>query len=758
VTTTVTPLAPAVAIAGWSNAVTYKSGDFVAQNNVLWISIQGNNLNNTPPAPTANTTSQIGLQGNLFWSPALDQSHPAVTVEWVWTFTAQDPNGISFESLPSPVTTGTGPLSSDRNPPIQFSGLTGGLPAGWTVLTLRLYRGPANGVHGFVQEYAYTGGTIVVPDQGGAPDYTRQPPKGTDPFLVNGADQFPAVIGYLDQRRLFAGGAGLSSGLAFSKDGDLYNWDDKNVPGADTDSIRLLLISEVLEQVRSFVSLARGIVLTSQGEFAVSGVNGGALSRSSRSAVRQSTWGSSWLNPIRIGKGLLFNTAKSNQVRDFYPLYGLYTDNWDGQDLTVMVRDLFDNFTLADWDFQTVPYPVVRGVRSDGTLLGLVYQHAPPSFGQQLTEGAVAWGLRKTGIGYDAFENVCVVPEPPEDAVYYVVRRVVNGATVRFIEREVSPSLPFVPALYAPAKIPTVHLPGNVGIALPDARYGVFLDAAISYDGHVDPTVGANAGFLDSVTSPGSMLAADYAAGQQVTFTHANGLFLNTDPGTAQIVLDPENVNGLGTVRMQIVAFTNANKVTCIMLDNLSQTALQFLWGFSFAQSSANWAIARSSFAAAHLSGYQGDSADVKGQRGVWVLADGNAVPFSGFTWAGGVMVLQNPAVVVTIGIANNSDVEFLDAFHPSIELRNKKKTLKRIGFELADSRDLWVGRDLNTLEQFMQRTVAMGYANIPLQTGYFEKLVQGSTDKDGRAAARHFTPLPCTITSILREYELGDT
>jgi hypothetical protein len=80
------------------------------------------------------------------------------------------------------------------------------------------------------------------------------------------------------------------------------------------------------------------------------------VSRTSIDVKRQSRWGSSWLNPIIIGTGVLFNTAKSNMVRDLYPLYGLYSDIWDGQDLSVMARDLLDLHTLVDWEFQSTPY------------------------------------------------------------------------------------------------------------------------------------------------------------------------------------------------------------------------------------------------------------------------------------------------------------------------------------------------------------------------------------------------------------------
>lgn len=764
----------AVSIAAWSALTTYKSGDMAAQDHVLWLSIQDSNLNHAPPSPPTVNAATDRLNGNIYWIPAVDTAHPAVGVLWAFTLVIQDPNGITYETGLGEVLAGNGPISSDRRIPLLIN-VTGfltdggaGLPAGWTPLLYRVYRTTAtstSGPFGWLADVAYTGTSQPYLDDGREPDFTRQPPQLTDPFLVNGTDAYPTVPLYLDQRRGFAGGAGLPHGLAFSRDGDFYNWDDMNVPGSDTDSIRLLLASEVLEQVRGWAALARGVGLTGQGEFTISGVNGGALSRSSRSAVRQSKWGSSWLNPIIIGKGLLFNTAKSNQVRDFYPLYGLYNDNWDGQDLSITARHLFDNYTLSDWSFQSVPYPVVRAIRSDGVLVCLTYQHAPPSFGQQLTEGISAWSRRLTGVGYDSYTSTCVVPEPPEDAVYYVVTRVVSGATVRLIERESNAVLPFVPAAYAPPVIPAsfgvapnnYSYPGSTGVVLPDARYGVFLDASLQFDGHVDPASGNN-GHLDSVANPGSTNVADFAQGKQVTFQSTVNSFVNTDPGNATITLDPENVYGLGPVVLKVVGYTNATLVTCEVQDGALTADQMFQWTAGRGGADAHWAIGHTTYIVAHLSGYQKDSGLVGGARGVWVLADGNQVDPANFTWVAGVLTLAQPATVVCVGIAYNCDAELLDATTNNAEIRNRFKGLKRMGFEVANTRDLYVGKDLNSLTQWIQRQVADKFGNIPLATGYFEQNVMGGFTKYGRASIRHFTPLPATVTSVLREFELGGT
>lgn len=745
---------PTDAINAWSGVVSYNCGDRVkmtyATGVVEWVSIQNSNLNNTPPAVPALNSSGMGIAGNLYWMPAIDLSHQG-SYEWVQTVLVQDANGITYESAPSPSLAIASSLSLDR--PRQLAKAAFNLAAGYTFVIQRLYRRVKNGTYGFVLDHP---GTTPILDDGRAPDYTRQPPAGTDPFLVNGADSYPSVIGYLDQRRLFAASGLLPATIFMSKVGDLYNYDNQNSPGADTDALMTTIASEVSDQIRAFVPMRRGLLMTSQGEWAIAGQGGGPVSRSSLDVKRQSRWGSSWLNPIGIGTGVLFNTAKNNMVRDLYPLYGLYADIWDGQDLSVMARHFLDLHTIKAWAFQSTPYPVVWIVRDDGVLLSLTYQHAPPSFGQQLTDGTVAWAQHTTGVGSDVIEDVCVVPEPPQDAVYVIVKRTVGAQTKRYIERLTS--------LICPAS------PYVAGTS--DVRYGAYLDSAISYDGHSDQlgyAVTHNEANLDSVLVPGSTALADYVTGRSIkiklnTFAvPAIGMpFVISDGAStygSAFVFDPENSYGLGTIKAHITGYISSSQVFAELDQDLTQAQINN-WSIGYnggwSSSSAKWAIAKGLITAAHLNGYQQDSGEYNGVRGVICLADGDVqVPGS---WANGTAGLQTPAVVIQIGIAYNADISMLDAYHPNSEIRNKFKNIVRMGFEVAGARDLWVGKDFANLDQWQQRQVLDAYNVMGLQTGYFEQFVTGEWSKSGQAVVRHFQPLPVLLTSILREIRLGDS
>ncbi len=75
------------------------------------------------------------------------------------------------------------------------------------------------------------------------------------------------------------------------------------------------------------------------------------------------------------------------------------------------------------WTFQQAPYSVVWAVRDDGVLLGMTYLRE---------HQVIAWHHHHTD---GAFESVCCIPGDGEDQLWAIVRRTINGATKRYVER-----------------------------------------------------------------------------------------------------------------------------------------------------------------------------------------------------------------------------------------------------------------------------------------------------------------------------------
>jgi hypothetical protein len=157
-----------------------------------------------------------------------------------------------------------------------------------------------------------------------------------------------------------------------------------------------------------------------------------------------------WLDPIGIDSAALAVQEYGGFVREI--LYDFSTDSYHNNDLSVMAEHLFEGLTITSWAYAQHPFGILWAVRSDGKMLGLTYSRE---------HEVAAWHWHDTD---GEFESVASIAEGSENAVYVAVKRTINGATKRYVEKFVSRILP--------------KTDGS-----PDVRKGVFLDSSLTYDG-----------------------------------------------------------------------------------------------------------------------------------------------------------------------------------------------------------------------------------------------------------------------------------
>jgi len=272
-----------------------------------------------------------------------------------------------------------------------------------------------NGIFGFIGR-ANTDCTFV--DRNISPDTSTTPPLQINPFQGDG--NYPRAVSYHQQRRVFGGTNNQPQNLWMTRSGTEKNL-GYSFPSRDDDGITLRVVSREANTIRHLVPMDDLILLTSGGEWKCSASDTGALTPSNVSVKPQGYTGASNVQPVVTNRTILFAQDRGGSVRELE--FSWQQQGYQTQNVSILAPHLFDYHTVVQLAFVRSPLSSLWVVRNDGVLLGMTYvpEHEIRAWHQHTTDGV--------------FESVCSVAEGDSDVQYAVVRRVVNGRTVRYIER-----------------------------------------------------------------------------------------------------------------------------------------------------------------------------------------------------------------------------------------------------------------------------------------------------------------------------------
>lgn len=233
---------------------------------------------------------------------------------------------------------------------------------------------------------------------------------------VGDAGDYPAAVGYFEQRRCFAGMRNDPQRIVMSRSATESDF-SYSLPTRDEDRISYAIAVTQFNQIRHIIPLSQLLLLTSGAEVRIDSLNSDSLTPTSFSARTQAAEGASNVQPVMVNNNLIYCSARGGHVREF--AYQYQAGGFVTSDLCLRAPHLFDFKTIQDQTFSKAPVPMLWFVSSDGTLLGLTYI---------ASEGVGAWHQHQTD---GAFESCACVAEGDEDVLYCVVRR----DNQRFIER-----------------------------------------------------------------------------------------------------------------------------------------------------------------------------------------------------------------------------------------------------------------------------------------------------------------------------------
>ncbi|WP_060545739.1 hypothetical protein [Pseudomonas sp. NBRC 111136] len=600
------------------------------------------------------------------------------TTEYQYKVTAV--SGISEGSVES-WASNTATVNSWDNKP--------GATLSWTAVTgadhYNVYKNKSSGVFGFIGQSAGT----TFNDINITPETDNTVPIGYNPF-ADGNN--PSVVGYYQQRMAFAASVANPQTVWLSRTGDFHNFGYSD-PNKDDDGIEFVIASRQVNQIRHLVSLRELLAMTSGAEIAITGSSDSGITPANVSAVEQSYFGSSDVLPAIYANTALYVQARGGKLSTL--AYNYVSDGFQPQDVSVMSSHLLRGFTIQDQAFALAPNGVLWMARNDGMLLGFTFLPDQQVFG---------WSWHDTD---GQVESVASVPEDDEDALYLIVRRVVNGVPKRYIERMASRQL-------------TKYGTGDFWF---DRAF--FVDCGLTYDGRRSGTAVLTGG-------------TDWKFPNPLTLSVGTATFDAGMVDRSVIMYGGGTATSIGEIlTVRITAYISPTQVTVE-----PQTVVpESLRGIS----ATRWGLAATTISAlGHLEG-----------KTVSMLGDGNVIPQQVVT--GGAVTLDSPTLVVHIGLPITGDFETLD-----ITLQNNqaflgsKKRLNQVVVLCQESRGIFAGPDADNLDEFKQRAGENYGAPIELLTGRAEMDIPCKWDTEGRLFIRQSDPLPLTILGVMPNVRAG--
>jgi hypothetical protein len=355
--------------------------------------------------------SQVTAPGTLTLA-AVGTGPGSYTKTYRYVATAVDTDGV--ESLVSPENSiATASLTETAGVKITFSAVAG-------IEYYRIYKEPGSDASVSTGTYGWIGDTkaTTFTDFNLAPITSDAPPEDRQPFA--GTNNKPATVTYYQQRQVF-GNTNLEPQAIFTTQTAIYDSLRTSNPTRSDDAVTFTIKAQQVNEVRHLVPLDSLIVLTSGGEWKTTEGQDQVLTPSTVGVRPQSFNGASWVPPVTINNTALYVQEKGSRVRDLG--YEFSSSTYTGNDLSIMSEHLFEGYQIEEMAFAAEPYGILWCVRNDGVLIALTYQREHQVWGwhHHVTDGTI--------------ESVNVISEDNRDALYLIVKRTINGADVRYVER-----------------------------------------------------------------------------------------------------------------------------------------------------------------------------------------------------------------------------------------------------------------------------------------------------------------------------------
>lgn len=247
--------------------------------------------------------------------------------------------------------------------------------------------------------------------------------------------RYPGCIGFNQDRLTLASTWDNPNRIDSSNSGDYENFAPTKSDGTvvDSNSLAFSLNSAKVNAINWIVSDEWGLLAgTASAEWVIAAsTQQVALTPTNVNAKQVTNYGSTGVPPARIGKSTLFVQRTRRKIREMTYQFTLGT--FQAPDISLVSEHLTKS-GIKEMAVQQAPHSTVWMVTNDGVLVGVIYDK---------DQDVIGWHRHQLGGFSDAgqtaapiVESIACIPNTSidRDDLWAVVRRVINGATVRTVE------------------------------------------------------------------------------------------------------------------------------------------------------------------------------------------------------------------------------------------------------------------------------------------------------------------------------------
>ncbi len=235
---------------------------------------------------------------------------------------------------------------------------------------------------------------------------------------------YPSAIGLMDGR-LYYGRTPNSPRNIYGSRPYAYEDFTPAIDNEDSGSINVEMATNANgdgSDIKWIIGINYMLVGTFGGEFVVKGSGDAGITPTDITARARSNWGVEAIQPIVVDSMIHFVQRTGQKIRQF--TYDYYLDSYKAVDVSLYSEHLFES-PIVDIAYQKNPDSILYCLREDGKVAALTLE---------TTQQIQAWCL----LEFDGVvESLETIPSRNGlyDEVYMIVRREINGQTVRHIER-----------------------------------------------------------------------------------------------------------------------------------------------------------------------------------------------------------------------------------------------------------------------------------------------------------------------------------